>query len=289
MPSQQDSHMAERGAPSRTAASPLGKTTANVDVYTPSLLHPIPRAEGRERMGLPADLPAMRGEDQWTAYELSWLDVRGRPHNTAVRLTVPVGSPMIVESKSLKLYLNSFAQTRFRQTADVLKTLNSDLSLAFRAPVLVDLLGRAQLGPLTETLPGVCLDEMDVDIDAYERDPELLVAADPGTTAVKETLHSWNFRSLCPVTGQPDWAAVVIEYRGPAIDRAGLYRYLVSYRSHSGFHETTVERIYADLLAHCGCVSLSVWARFMRRGGIDINPFRSTREDKAPVLRLAYQ
>lgn len=276
----------------QAAGSPLGRVVENVSVYTPSLLHPIPRSEGRSRMGLPAAIDAMQGEDLWTAYELSWLDVRGRPRQCALRLTVPASSPAIVESKSLKLYLNSFAQTRFRQQTDVLKTLSGDLSLAFRAPVLVDVLAPTQLGPLTDSLPGYCLDELDVDIDCYEYSPDLLAAdaaGGPEGKEVREVLHSWNFRSLCPVTGQPDWAALVIEYQGPAISREGLYRYLVSFRTHTGFHETTVERIYADLLARCRCTSLSVWARFMRRGGIDINPFRSNREAKAPVLRLAPQ
>ena len=268
--------------------SPLGRATSYVDVYTPSLLHSIPRSSARIEMGVTGDTLPFVGEDIWTAYELGWLDGRGRPRMGALRITVPASSPAIVESKSMKLYLNSFAQTRFNHTAEVLKTLNSDLTLAFRAPILVDLLPPAALGTITDTLPGQCLDELDTEIEDYQYDPDLL-QLEQGGFEVKEAVHTRAFRSLCPVTGQPDWAALVVQYSGAPIRRESLYRYLVSFRSHTGFHEATVEQIYLDVLQLCGCDRLSVWARFMRRGGIDINPHRSNWDASAPLIRLAAQ
>lgn len=274
--------------PSTAIDSPLGREVAYVDVYTPSLLHSIPRTDARRAMAIdPADLPFV-GEDVWTAYELSWLDGKGRPRVGALRMTIPATSPAIVESKSMKLYLNSFAQTRFNHAADVLKTLNSDLTLAFQAPILVDLLSAATLATITDGLPGMCLDELDTEIDCYEYDPELL-QLEQSSFEVKEVVHTRAFRSLCPVTGQPDWAALVVQYAGAPIVRESLYRYLISYRSHTGFHEATVEQVYTDLLNRCGCNRLSVWARFMRRGGIDINPHRSSWDGSAPLIRLAAQ
>lgn len=277
-------------APSTPIASdsPLGRDVAYVDVYTPSLLHSIPRAQSRQALGVDSAALPFVGEDLWTAYELSWLDGKGRPRIGALRMTVPASSPAIVESKSMKLYLNSFAQTRFNHAADVLKTLNSDLSLAFRAPILVDLLSASALATITDTLPGLCLDELDTEIETYSYNPDLLTLDDSGFE-VKETVHTRAFRSLCPVTGQPDWAALVVTYSGSPIGRESLYRYLISYRSHTGFHEATVEQIYLDLLNRCGCSRLSVWARFMRRGGIDINPHRSNWDANAPVIRLSAQ
>ena len=271
-----------------TLGSPLGRTSDYVDVYTPSLLHSIPRQESRDRMGVRSEPLPFMGEDVWTAYELSWLDGKGRPRIGALRMTIPASSPAIVESKSMKLYLNSFAQTRFNHSADVLKTLNSDLTLAFRAPILVDFLSPAALANIANALPGQCLDELDTEIDCYEYNPELL-QVDQSSFDVKEAVHTRAFRSLCPVTGQPDWAALVVQYAGAPIQRESLYRYLVSFRSHTGFHEATVEQVYLDLLQRCGCERLSVWARFLRRGGIDINPHRSNWDASAPLIRLAAQ
>ncbi len=168
------------------------------------------------------------------------------------------------------------------------KTIDADLSLAFRAPLTVEVLDPHQLGPVRHQLPGYCIDNEDVDLDTYERDPGLLRLA--ATADVRqETVHTNVFRSLCPVTGQPDFAHIAIEYSGRPIELGSLFRYLVSYRRHSGFHETTVEQIFLDLMAACDCESLTVYARFLRRGGIDINPCRSTQERQAPLLRLSRQ
>ena len=267
---------------------PLGRETDYPQVYTPSLLYPIPRATAREEAGIAADPLPFRGEDLWTAYELSWLDERGRPRMSAARLTVPATSPNIVESKSLKLYLNSFAQTRFRQPAEVANTISGDLMVAFRAPVLVDLLPANQLETFSGSLPGHCLDDEPVEISEYERNPSLL-KVDSGGATVKDSLYTTTFRSLCPVTGQPDWATLALQYVGPQIDRASLYQYCVSFRQHTGFHEATVEQIFHDLMYFCRCERLTLWARFQRRGGIDINPFRSSWDDTAPKFRLPGQ
>ena len=267
---------------------PLGRQTDYPQVYTPSLLYPVPREDARRKSGILMDALPFKGEDLWTAYELSWLDERGRPQTTCARLTVPATSPNIVESKSLKLYLNSFAQTRFRQASEVASTLSGDLMVAFRAPVLVDLQPANQIEMFTGTLPGHCLDSEPVDIEFYERNPRLL-KVDGGGATVKDSVYTTAFRSLCPVTGQPDWATLALQYVGPQIDRGSLYQYTVSFRQHSGFHEATIEQIFKDLLDYCRCERLTVWARFQRRGGIDINPFRSNWDDSAPKFRLPAQ
>lgn len=259
--------------------SPLGRDVAYPSTYTPSLLHSIARAQAREPLGIREPLPFV-GEDLWHAYELSWLNNRGKPEVAHLRVQIPCSSACIVESKSLKLYLNSFCQTPFRSRADVQNTIASDLSVGFRAPVLVTLLSVDQL-PQTPGFPGVCLDELDIDCEVYDVEPELLSCED-SEVQVNETLYSHLFRSLCPVTGQPDWAGIMVQYRGVPIERASLLRYLVSYRQHAAFHETTVEQIFADLVHRCGPEELTVYARFLRRGGLDINPLRSTRLDAAP-------
>ena len=267
---------------------PLGKPTDYTDTYTPSLLHPINRSEARAVIGLSEPLPFV-GEDVWWCYELSWLDSRGKPQVAAVQINVPCNSTCIVESKSLKLYLNSFAQTRFNNKAEVMNTLNSDLAVAFRSPVMVQVVELTQLPAIAEQLPGVCLDGLDVEIDSYEVSPELLTLEEGEERRVKETLHTNLFRSLCPVTGQPDFASVFVQYLGRPILRASLLRYLVSYRCHQAFHEATIEQIFADLNRICQPDQLSVTGRFLRRGGIDINPFRSSTDASAPVLRLPRQ
>ncbi len=268
----------------------LGKSTQYADTYTPSLLHSILRRDARANAGLVEGngIEACKGEDLWTGYEFSWLDTQGKPRVAALRLRVPCQSDAIVESKSLKLYLNSYAQTRFETQAEVLRTLDRDLSLAFRSPILVELLDLAQLSGTVDRLNGRCLDDLDVFIKTYQRDPELL-SLEQDEVVVSEALHTHLFRSLCPVTGQPDWASVAVEYTGPALNRESLLKYLVSYRNHEAFHETTMEQIFEDIRLRCGPQQLSVYGRFQRRGGLDINPYRSTHDDSAPVARLPRQ
>lgn len=262
--------------------SALGKTVAYRDDYDPSLLFPIPRQPKRAELGLGETLP-FHGVDVWNAYELSWLDSRGKPVVAVAEFRVPATSPHIVESKSFKLYLNTFAQTRMTDAAAVQALLQRDLSAAAGAPVAVTLTAASGFGAVQlHELAGDCIDGLDVEITDYDTPrPDYLVA--DAAVEVEETLVSHLLKSNCPVTGQPDWASVQIRYRGPRIDRAGLLRYLVSFRRHSDFHEQCVERIYADVLARCRPQSLAVYARYTRRGGLDINPFRSSDADAVPL------
>ncbi len=265
----------------------LGQDSVYATTYTPSLLHSMPRATTRETAGLNPQLD-LRGEDLWTGYEFSWLDAHGKPHISGLRLRVSCQSQTIVESKSFKLYLNSFALTKFETQAEVLKTLDQDLTLAFRSPVLLELLALSQLAETVTQMPGTCLDELDIATHVYTRSADLLTS-DELDANVHESLFTHLFRSLCPVTGQPDFASVAIEYRGVPINRKSLLKYLVSYRNHQAFHETTIEQIFVDICQRCQVKELSVYGRFQRRGGLDINPFRSNIEDAAPVYRLARQ
>ncbi len=280
--------MSESVQPLSLTNSPLGRDVPYVSTYTPSLLHSIPRSDSRSQLrGLPAELP-FHGEDVWNCYELSWLSDKGGPRGALLRIQVPISSQAIVESKSLKLYLNSFAQTRFASMAEVQKTLDSDLMLAFRGPLMIELSEPEQLTNAATGLPGECLDDLEVEINHFALDAALLLEPE-ADTRIKKSWHTHLFRSLCPVTGQPDWASLFIEYTGPRFDVAGLYRYLVSYREHPGFHEATIEQIFLDIQQRYEPNSLSVYGRFLRRGGVDINPYRATSPGPAPELRVARQ
>jgi 7-cyano-7-deazaguanine reductase len=277
------------------SASPLGKTVATYcDIYAPELLFPIARAPKREEIGLTTAnatgrLPFM-GADLWTAYELSWLTPRGKPEVALATFTVPCESPNIVESKSLKLYLNSFNMTRFDSADTVRETLVRDLSAATGVRVGVKLVAPDAFDaqPIHE-LSGLCLDRMDIDCDVYQPAPALLTAA-LDELPVTETLTSHLLKSNCLVTGQPDWGSVQITYSGPQIDQPGLLRYLVSFRGHNEFHEQCVERLYMDILTRCQPLKLQVYARYTRRGGLDINPWRTSHPAAAPAnVRTARQ
>ena len=253
--------------------SPLGHTTKYADRYDRGLLFPVERAPQRAQLGIGVALP-FGGVDLWTAYELSWLDANGKPQVAIATFSVPASSPRLVESKSVKLYLTAFNQTRFASDSEVAATMTRDLSDAAGAAVDLALAlpsGFAAL-PHSELL-GEFLDELPIAVVDSEPVPEALVGEGP---LVAETLCTRLFRSVCPVTGQPDYASVQLAYRGARIDRAGLLRYLVSFRRHPGFHEHCVERIFTDVWRRCGPEALSVYARFTRRGGIDINPYRTS-------------
>ena len=250
----------------------LGREVAYPSTYDPSLLFPIPRAQARGEIGLDEAALPFTGHDRWHAYELSWLDARGKPVVATATLEVPATSPHLIESKSLKLYLNSLNATRFATAEEAFARITADLSHAAGAAVRV----APGLPPFAEARAGAeDIDGLDVAIDRYGPPDAGLLAADAGTV-VEEALHSALLKSNCPVTGQPDWASVVVRYRGPRIDRAGLLRYLVSFRDHAEFHEQCVERLFADVLARCRPEWLSVEARYTRRGGLDINPWRAT-------------
>lgn len=239
--------------------------------YDAGLLFPIARALGRAPIGIDADALPFIGTDRWHAYELSWLDDRGKPRVATATICVPATSPNLVESKSLKLYLNSFNASRFADAEAVRECIARDLSDAAGADVTVAF----GLPMIDQGLAGTSLDELDVDLDHYGPPHADFLVSDAGDS-IEETLTSALLKSNCPVTGQPDWARVSISYRGPRLDRAGVLRYLVSFRDHAEFHEQCVERIFVDLLRHSGPEALSVEARYTRRGGLDINPWRAT-------------
>ena len=271
------------------ATTPLGKKTGYVSVYTPSLLCPIPRSESRELINISSDQLPFTGVDIWTGYELSWIDTKGKPKVAIAHFQFPCSTASIVESKSFKLYLNSFNQTQFTGINDVVKTLESDLSTTVGGPVMVDIQmldkpGRNVIGHFASEN----IDGLDIHIDSYKVNPELLTANDR-VPMVRESLSSDLLKTNCPVTGQPDWASILISYRGCPIDRAGLLRYIVSFRTHQDFHENCVERIFVDILDHCKPEELTVFARYTRRGGLDINPYRSNSKDKPVDVRLVRQ
>ncbi len=267
--------------------SPLGKTTVYADRYDPSLLFPIPRQGKRDEIGVTAPLP-FHGVDIWNAYELSWLDARGKPRVALAEFRVPASSPNIIESKSFKLYLNGFAQERIADSEALVVTLRRDLSAAAGAAVEVRLSEASAKAHAVIDLEGESVDALDVEIDDYGPPKSDYLRAD-ADDMVEETLVSDLLRSNCPVTGQPDWGSVQIRYAGPRIDREGLLRYLVSFRNHNEFHEQCVERIFMDVTRRCAPQRLSVYARYTRRGGLDINPFRGSGEDHPRNPRGARQ
>jgi 7-cyano-7-deazaguanine reductase len=275
--------------------SQLGKPAPYVDRYEASLLFPISRAPKRTELGLHGTVPFF-GADLWTAFELSWLTPRGKPQVAIAHVTVPCETPNIVESKSFKLYLNSFSNTPFASVDEVRDRIRADVSEAVcrgapsQSSVGVRLLMPDQFDaePVHE-LDGLSLDRLDIDCTQYTPAPELLTAA-VGEQPVEETLTSNLLKSNCLVTGQPDWGSVQIRYSGPQIEQGGLLRYLVSFRNHNEFHEQCVERIFMDLWRSCRPVKLAVYARYTRRGGLDINPFRTSHPMAVPAnIRTARQ
>jgi 7-cyano-7-deazaguanine reductase len=262
--------------------SPLGKATGYPDRYDASLLCAVSRAPQRGALGIQGDLP-FSGCDVWNAYELTWLDTHGRPRLAIGEFRVRAESPSMVESKSLKLYLGSFAQEPLASAAELGQRIANDLTRVCGGEVGVVLTPGVNFDTAVSLraapFAAESIDETDIFIDVSEPDPAPLAHAG---ASVDESLSSSLFRSTCPVTGQPDYADIFIRYRGPRIDREGLLRYLVSYRRHAAFHEACVERIFVDILERCRPERLSVYARFMRRGGIDINPFRSNYEPAPP-------
>ena len=265
----------------------LGQQSAYISQYTPSLLQPVPRSLNRDDLGLRGELP-FQGSDVWTLYELSWLNAKGKPVVAIGEVFVPATSPNLIESKSFKLYLNSFNQTRCDSLEAVQALLVQDLSGCAGAPVSVTLFTLDQATHQIAQLPGECIDNLDIEVDGYEFDETLLQGA-AGRGIVEETLHSHLLKSNCLVTSQPDWGSVVIHYRGPRLDREKLLRYLISFRQHNEFHEQCIERIFTDLKHFCAPEQLTVHARYTRRGGLDINPFRSDWEPVPANLRLIRQ
>lgn len=253
-------------------ASPLGKKSAYVNEYSPQLLFPIPRNKPWHPK---FSQRPFYGIDVWNAFEVSWLNKKGLPQMALAEFRIPADSPNIVESKSFKLYLNSFNQSTMANVAHVQQHMTEDLTAAAGAPVQVTLFNLCEKAMTVLPTSGVNIDEQDIEISTYTPDAHLLMV--DSSTYRTEILHSHLLKSNCPVTGQPDWATLVVEYEGPSIDRAGLLAYIVSYRDHGDFHEQCVEQIFLDIKAQCKPGQLTVYARYLRRGGLDINPYRSTR------------
>lgn len=265
--------------PTRYPHLPLGKPVAYRGEYDPTLLAPFPRRHQRQELNVGEPPLPFSGVDWWNSYEFSWLNSHGKPTAALATFTVPCDSSHIVESKSFKLYLNSFNETPFATPHQVTERLRRDLSDAVGATVAVALTELnawdAHHTPhyALTTLPGECLDQLDIAVEHYHPAPQLLADA-VGQRRGSETLYTHLFKSLCPVTAQPDWGSVLIHYSGRLIERPQLLAYLISYRRHSGFHEHCVEQIFMDLWRLAQPDQLVVYARFNRRGGLDINPLR---------------
>jgi 7-cyano-7-deazaguanine reductase len=257
--------------------SPLGRDTTYPRHYDRQLLFPIDRAGQRQALGIGTVLP-FAGEDIWTAYELSWLDMTGKPQVAMATFRVSAASPRMIESKSLKLYLNGFALTRFDSPTAVHEVIVRDLSEASGATVAVELaVGPAMAQTLAQLadLDGESIDDLPLGVDGAVGPDAALLSSRPATGDEAQVLVSRLFRSNCPVTGQPDWADVQVRVQGAFVEPASLLRYLVAFREHQGFHEQCVERIFLDVQQACAPTTLTVYARFTRRGGLDINPWRS--------------
>ncbi len=264
-----------------THESPLGKSTTYSSQYDPELLFVISRVESRQKLDLGADLP-FTGCDIWNAWELTWLNDSGVPQVAAAEIRVPFDSPSLIESKSFKLYLNSFTMSRYASAEDVRAAIARDLAACTGAEIDVQLSSSGEDFAVQQPA-GACIDTTDAACDVYDVDASPL-SADGEVTS--ETLHSHLLRSLCPVTDQPDIGSVLISYKGPRIDRPGLLRYIVSYREHRDFHEACVERMFIDIREHCRPEQLTVYARYQRRGGIDINPYRTNTGTEPRNTRL---
>ena len=273
--------------------SQLGKASAYADQYDAALLFPIARASKRAELGI-ADAQPFFGADMWTAYELSWLNLRGKPQVALAQITVPCESPCIVESKSVKLYLNSFNNSRFVDAREVRERIRADISAATGAGIGAGI-GVKTIGPElfdrepVHEMDGLNLDRLDIECMHFTPTPELLFA-EFDDVPVTETLTSNLLKSNCLVTGQPDWGSVQIAYSGPQINQEGLLQYIVSFRNHNEFHEQCVERIFMDIWTRCKPIKLAVYARYTRRGGVDINPFRCSYPTQLPAnVRTARQ
>ena len=268
--------------------SPLGKSAAYADQYDATLLFALPRADKRAELGISEAAPFF-GADLWTVFELSWLNLRGKPQVALAHITVPCETPHLVESKSFKLYLNSFNQTRFADADEVQACIRTDISqTVWRGAPVAGTVGVSLVLPeafdrqQVHELDGLSLDRLDIECARYTPAPELLTAQHD-QAPVSEVLVSNLLKSNCLVTGQPDWGSVRIAYSGPQIDQEGLLQYLVSFRNHNEFHEQCVERIFMDIWTHCQPIKLEVYARYTRRGGLDINPWRTSHPQALPA------
>jgi 7-cyano-7-deazaguanine reductase len=263
----------------------LGKNSVYPESYDPNLLYAVSRADKREALGInPTRLP-FHGIDTWNHYEISWLNARGKPQVALMELVYDCQSPFLIESKSLKLYFNSLNEKRFQDQFAFLDTVKADLESCIKSPVTLTLYPVDAWETLFAAKPpqAICLDQLDIDLELNSNvNPELNPGLNTGSL-ISELLYSHLLKSNCLITGQPDWATIFIDYTGQPINHASLLQYLISYRQHQEFHEQCVERIFMDILQQAKPTHLSVYARYTRRGGLDINPFRSTHA-KTPAL-----
>ena len=269
----------------------LGKATEYISEYTPNLLQAVPRSLNRDDLALNQHSLPFTGEDVWYGYELSWLNAKGKPIVAVAEFRFACTSPNLVESKSFKLYLNSFNQTRFNSMEDVTKQLCEDLSKTSGCQAVVKLSNVDNCPALAINKANKqlhCIDELDICIDNYQYAAELLCSSS-SEIKTEEYLVSHLLKSNCLITNQPDWASVYIQYKGQKINHEQLLKYIISFRQHNEFHEQCVERIFVDLMQHCHLDELTIFARYTRRGGLDINPFRSTHLSIAPQLRTLRQ
>ncbi len=259
--------------------APLGKKTAYISQYKKELLFPITRQMNRSKLNLTNSLP-FTGVDIWNAYELSWLNSKGKPIVALAEFIFPCESPHLIEAKSFKLYLNSFNNTRVSSINELVNILQRDLGDVIQAPVQVTVLSVDTFKSIkTDVFSGICLDELDIACDTYLVKPDLLQTQ---TEIISEILYSNLLKSNCLITGQPDWGSVQICYRGKKILHDSLLKYIISFRDHTEFGEQCVERMFLDIMEHCKPQKLSVYARYTRRGGLDINPYRSTDKGTMP-------
>jgi 7-cyano-7-deazaguanine reductase len=265
-------------------AAPLGQKSPYPELYDKSLLFPVSRKLQRDAMGFAPSIEFL-GVDIWNCYELAWLNESGKPIRATASFAIPASSSYLLESKSVKLYLNSLNNHRFKDENEVKELIEKDFSLLTECPVIVSL-NPAKLGVISNSINYYCLDELNVKINAYQRDPDLLITE---KERVEERVCTYLFKSHCLVTGQPDWGSIFIEYTGQRIERESLLAYLVSYYQHVGFSENCIEQIYVDLLAKASFERLLVYGRFTRRGGIEVNPYRQNVEGPIPEHRLVIQ
>lgn len=267
--------------------APLGQKTEYTNQYTPSLLFPVPRSLARDKIALSSSSLPFTGIDIWNSLELSWLNPKGKPVVAGGEFIFPCDTENLVESKSLKLYLNSFNQTAFSSLEEVQEIIKKDLWDFCGLPGEIKIYSIEECEKLpTGRLEGICLDDLDITTNIYEVEPAFLKTS---KETVEETLYSHFLKSNCLATGQPDWGTLLIKYKGPKIDHEGLLKYIISYRNHSGFAEHCVEQIFVDLMKYCQPEKLTVYARYTKRGGLDINPFRSNFEQPYKNVKLVRQ
>ncbi|RTK92473.1 MAG: NADPH-dependent 7-cyano-7-deazaguanine reductase QueF [Rickettsiales bacterium] len=253
----------------------LGKESQYLSQYDKNLLESIPRKSARDDIGIKNAEECFSGYDLWNCYEFSWLNQNGKPEVRIIKFEVSCQSEFIVESKSVKLYLNSFHNTRFKDEKEILTLLTSDLNEYTKSIVNIEIFHLNHFaGNQLHIFPGICLDEIDIETDIYHVDSSLLKLSNENIT-VEEELYSNLLKSNCLVTKQPDWASIYIKYKGVKIDHNHLLKYIISFRNHNEFHEQCIEHIYKDIIEICSPEELFIYAKYTRRGGIDINPYRT--------------